>query len=489
MTNDETNLRMIQWNSRSLYPKLTRSKNYLYETKPHICCISETWLKKEKEPLFINYSAYYSHRSNKEGGGLAILTRKDIKHIPIDLKPYSGGKLEVQAITVNCELKKIDIMNIYNPNEVVKKAEFIHYFHQLENQSVITGDFNAHHSWWGDVPKNDHTGSNLFDSIYSFPDLTLLTPWGLKTYLHTQTMKSSTLDLCFLSGDLKDSASLDISECDMGSDHETIEIKLSFKPVIEKLKTRPKWKFVDGKWETWRQNLPVLDPFQNFENSYNELHTNLIETSKEIFGQTKGEYNPKYNKPWWNEDCDKVTDIKLKAKRKLQHHPSIENLIHFKKAEAIVRKTVKAAKKDSFEKYCNSINSFSPITQVWKKVNSFRSMKGNEKTNLTSQDGKLISDPKEKSKILADSFEENLNINHSELEKNIDSEAYKTSEITGEDLEYNQNFTMYELRNALRSLKNTSQGHDSIHNLMLKNMREDYQKQSLKIINHSFTFS
>ena len=481
---NEENLIIVQWNSNSIYRKLTRFKQFLYELQPHICCISETWLKHDKEPTFTNYQVCYAHRLNKTGGGLAILIRKDINFLPIEVKTFTGGNLEIQAITLLSQPRKIDILNVYNPNKDVKKSEFTHYFSQFKNQVIILGDFNAHHSWWGNVTKNNQSGMNLCDAIYNFPDLTLLTPKGLPTYYHAQTQKSSTLDLCFASSCLKGITSVEIIDCDIGSDHEAIKIRLCFKPMLQKTKSRPKWKFSEEKWDNWRRNLPELNAIEDLDSSYNELKTNLIITSKNTFGQTKGEYNPKYNKPWWNEECARVVGLKLEAKKKLKRHPSEENLIGFRKAEALVRRTVKIAKKDSFEKYCTTINSFSPICQVWKRVNSFSNNKEKQNKSPLVNNGTIITDPKDKSKILADHFEESLNVDHSELQGSI-NETYSTSEQENNS-DYNQDFTMFELNNVLKSLKNTSHGHDQVHNLMLKNMRNDYKKRALQIINLSF---
>ena len=41
-------LDIISWNSRSLYSNLSQFKIYLYNKKPHIVCLCETWLPKSK---------------------------------------------------------------------------------------------------------------------------------------------------------------------------------------------------------------------------------------------------------------------------------------------------------------------------------------------------------------------------------------------------------------------------------------------------------
>ena len=191
--------------------------------------------------------------------------------------------------------------------------------------------------------------------------MAILTPRSLLTYYSTNHLKSSTLDLCFMSTNLKIASKIEIKDSALGSDHEPISISIAMKYTLNKRKGRPKWKFGDEKlWTTWRQRLPKLKPMANLDDAYNELKENLVNTSKEVFGQTSGEYNPKYNKPWWNKECADLVKLKLEAKKQLKRYPTTECLINYKRAEARVRGAVKAAKKNSFMEYYTSIKCFSP---------------------------------------------------------------------------------------------------------------------------------
>ena len=51
---------------------------------------------------------------------------------------------------------------------------------------------------------------------------------------------------------------------------------------------------------------------------------------------------------------------------------------------------------------------------------------------------------------------------------------------------YNSQFMKHELEFALNSLKNTTPGHDYVHNQMLKNLSGDYKESVLEIINQSY---
>ena len=94
--------------------KLSVLKLKIYTTRPHIVCLTETWIKDGYEPTFVNYTSYFINRQDRAGGGIAILVRRDVPHTRKILTNYNGT-LEIQAMTIVCDKKKIDIVNLYNP--------------------------------------------------------------------------------------------------------------------------------------------------------------------------------------------------------------------------------------------------------------------------------------------------------------------------------------------------------------------------------------
>ena len=98
MTNP--NLNIVSWNCRSIYPRLSEFKIYLYKTQPHIVCLNETWIYQERSPSFINYKCYFNNRTTSSGGGLLILVRSDLNSLRFDITPYNQGKLEIQGVNI-----------------------------------------------------------------------------------------------------------------------------------------------------------------------------------------------------------------------------------------------------------------------------------------------------------------------------------------------------------------------------------------------------
>jgi len=295
------------WNCHSLYSKLLHFKIRLYADKPHIVCLCETWLKPSRLPTFINYKPFFFCRSDRPGGGTAILVRNDICVSEKKINYFDLGSLEIQAVTIHNNNANIDILNLYNPNKTVSQLEFEYYFDQLSRRKIIVGDLNSHSKLWDINSEENTTGNNLVSALTNYPDICLLTPLNLPTYYHIPTRKFSTLDLCFVSPDLYPSSHIELTE-DMGSDHTPLLIHINLKPTLCPTRRRKRWIFGGEKsWEEWRKKLPpVMDTIVDTEESSTKFVSALIDTSHEVFKTTKEIVTPKYSKIWWSAECEEA---------------------------------------------------------------------------------------------------------------------------------------------------------------------------------------
>ena len=87
----EKNLNLLTWNCHSLYNKLNEFRDKLYKYKPHVVCLTETWLKNNRIPVFQNYNKYLYIRPENVGGGLCILIRRDLINNSMSLAPFTMG--------------------------------------------------------------------------------------------------------------------------------------------------------------------------------------------------------------------------------------------------------------------------------------------------------------------------------------------------------------------------------------------------------------
>ena len=114
---DETAVNIFQWNCRSIKENTARRaelKILAYVHKPHLLCISETWLAQgNPTPDLIKYPKLFG------------------KDREIILK-----------------YEKIKLLHIYNPDTHININDFSYLVNQLGRKFVIVGDMNGHHTLW-----------------------------------------------------------------------------------------------------------------------------------------------------------------------------------------------------------------------------------------------------------------------------------------------------------------------------------------------------
>ena len=477
------NLEIISWNSRSLYANLLEFKIFLYCTKPHIVCICESWLKPSHEPSFINYTSYFNHRINKSGGGTAILVRNDICAQVKDLNKFQNGQLEIQAITVFVN-NEIDIINIYNPSKPIVKEEFIFYFKQIYSNAIIVGDFNAHHKMWDSRSTPNKTGHSLVDCLIELNNLELLTPLNFPTYLNVHNNSTSTLDLSFVSPSLCPGAQI-LLERPLGSDHRPIRLSLPVGPTFTERERRQLWKIKEVNWSAWRSALTPVRYEGAVEVDYSNLVSSMTKACETTMKKCSKVINLKYATPWWTEECKEIVNKKHRARNILRKYPTPENLINFKRIQAQAKIVLKRSKRESFKKYCSSINDETPISEIWNKIAAMQKKNKIKNSTPLITLGEIYTDSQKKSDVLASKFEKTFN---SKLHKmnSMPLLLPLTAALVAEDGRgYNSPIGGGELLSAIRDLKMSAPGYDLIHNQMIKNLPPIFLDFLVKLFNDS----
>ena len=106
---------MAHLNIRNCRDKEAQIYLFLKENDIDILTLNETWLKNNFKLEFPNYTITRKDRRSRQGGGVAILVRNDIKFDIIDTR--SNRITDIEAITIplkNIE-DQITISTIYIP--------------------------------------------------------------------------------------------------------------------------------------------------------------------------------------------------------------------------------------------------------------------------------------------------------------------------------------------------------------------------------------
>ena len=328
-------LLLLLWNARSLFANFDEFKKILDDNKPHLSCITETWLKSNDTINLNGYEVLRKDRTfGRTAGGVAFIINKNLNYSLLNLQYHQNNHIECIGIAINLNNTIVNILLCYNPNGNFDENELDFYRKQIKGNIIICGDFNAKHYTWNRLGTNAG-GNTLYNYINTSHDLFLLTPPFLGTRYNSYKNTETTLDLFIGNTDilLKTSGIKSLSTTG-SSDHYPITLSLDLDVPNLQIKTREKWILNDKLWEKWESKIKAINiTNQDSENNVKieELTQNIINTAKGIFKISKGKINERKAASWWNEECSKARALKRRAKQKLKRHFSQDNLINCNK--------------------------------------------------------------------------------------------------------------------------------------------------------------
>ncbi len=424
-------------------------------------------------------------------GGLAFLVRKDIIFSKHNLNIYHTPSLEIVSIQIRFPFGWVPISICYNPHRDISTEEFQFYFDQFPQNSIVMGDFNAHHPLWG-TPKRSRlsnpTGISLYNFLTNSINHSLLTPKGLPTYFDRRHGTYSTIDLTIGSGRFCHINEIK-SGPGIGSDHFPIIHSYNVSPSTETLYGRNKWNFKNVDWAKYKMavsELVIDNENSRFPENVTTFTENIISAGKMVasFGPSKKSF--KHNRAFWDQECSRTVANRRKAQRKFAKFPNVENKISYSKHTAISKRLIKKKKKESWQNFTKSLSFSTPSKKVWQ---FFGNLQGKSiSTNYPiEKDGLPLSSNLEKAQHLADYFSNIFNTpnDHDDLLTNISAAKVLSSKEP-----YNCNLTINELQYSIQKLKKDSAiGTDFIHNQLIINLPSSVYKYLLKIFNDSWNKS
>ena len=533
---DINNIKIFQWNCRSLTNKIGELRSII--TEYDIIILSETWLN---DTITVNIPDYQIVRKDREDGvhgGVTIIIRKDIL-FKIEPNVYHITKsLETIAISIpilshsnnNSPPSKLLIISLYRtPDNHTSTQEWNSLFESSKDFKYIYigGDFNAHHPLWG-ANKITSSGTTLVNSLLDFN--LIISNDGSHTYFRqsyndaisqdtdtnsTQNLTSSPIDLTIVSANIHSSTTWEIFPDNMGSDHFPIVSLISLKPEKIPIFSTHKINTKKTNWKTYHDILESIivnhetaicslsqekkysltcqlmimatKTYKDPNKLFPEL-VNLIETIKENPDIRQVHTTPEQKMknifksrpataPWWNDECSSLVLKRREAANNLLKNPNPENLKKLRQIENNTKKKLAQIRKQKFREYTEeNLSNTSDIKTVWNTVHKFNKTKN---TNIfANNDIELIEHSKKfiKEYTLPDST------------TTIDYNRFNPQNLNNLNNELDEPFTIDELVQAIKVAKRESTpGLDQISNLMLKNAPEAMQKILLDVLNYFFS--
>lgn len=203
--------KILQFNCRGISNKCDEILNYMHTNHIKVAAIQETKLS-EKSNLTTKdgYNFVRHDRTQDEGGGLAFIVHNSIPFQSIDLpspRQYDIH-LEQQAIKIKSNESYVTLVNLYIPPRSSCAAGYrLDVSHLLQTEdSLILGDFNAHHGLWFSAHPEDQRGEDIATQIDQSPfgvlnenTHTRLAPDGgtspLSLVLHSYPLQNGTLSV------------------------------------------------------------------------------------------------------------------------------------------------------------------------------------------------------------------------------------------------------------------------------------------------------
>lgn len=461
----------INWNARGLRQKKNTFEQFLYETNPHVCAVSETKLEPILTPRYKNYKIiHHSHIGGR--GGVALFIRNDIKFKTINYNNNLNSPEVVPAI-IKFAGTEITIVATYaSPTVELNLDNLLLIKGNILGHFIIMGDFNCRHTSWGCHDSNTR-GKEMLKFLEQ-ENVVLLND-GAATRIPQPNQHANALDLTIVSPSLAPTASWEVYDDCIGSDHlPTItKIQFSWTPSAT-LPTVNMRNFRKANWDSYTKEISILLPtfkeLESIDENYNSF-IKIIQDSAEKTIPRKTPHDPtKQRQPaksWWNEKCSNDTNMRKQASRNGRNFLTAEKFIEIKKTTAIATKTTNKAKRQGWKDYSSSLNRETPLSEIWSSVKAYRI--GITKNSI----------PEEFNSLDIEEYIDSLC--PASVPTEDETQTFQLQDENYDDL--HTEFNNDELDIALSSTNNSAPGLDEINYKMIKSLPKKAKKVLLKIYN------
>lgn len=354
------------FNAQSINNKISKLIQILEDNSISICCLCETWLQSQNNPItaYISESGYKIHhfnRTNRKGGGVAIVSKKEFAQKYSRSLNYKSFECVIQSLKTDKSSVNLTFIVIYRLDSVLSSVFMDEFYECVEyvklnfKHFVFCGDFNFHLN-----KPNDHDTIKFMNILDTF---------SLKQDINLSTHKlGNTLDLLIYDPECVTMNDIVVDSVDnLGSDHSIIYFKLSYNiqtPKREEISFR-NFKNIDmNKFQS-----DIADATNNFISDANEnnflaaveLYNNMYESVVDIHAPITTKVVSTLNRPPWM-DSEFVNARKLRRQlyKKWLKEKTEENRTSFEDTRAAVDVLAKEKRRNYYQ---DSIKSASNSQQ------------------------------------------------------------------------------------------------------------------------------
>lgn len=207
---------------------------------------------------------------------------------------------------------------------------------------------------------------------------------GSATRVPETLTKPNPLDLSWISVDLFGHADWKVEPESLGSDHLVILMSMELMMNSEEIRLKPKVNY-----EAFRENIKQID--------MDKIHDlsdfiRMIHSAKELSTTRPNAIkNPKFMpKSYWN---DEIKTLQKKEKFALVRYfrrMNIKNLIEYKRLNALFKRKLKAARKDSWRRWAETLSPNTPVKDIFRKFRQLSNFRVPNQPNLMYQNPAMV---------------------------------------------------------------------------------------------------
>ena len=189
-------VKFLNWNIASANTKKVALIAHCKTEQYDIITLQETLLKPGHKFKLNGYNIYTTPHENSNRG-LAILIKSSIPVKKINNPISCGDNTEVLAVTITLQNGNLDIYNIYR-NIHHGELDLIQLgAHASNTNTLITGDFNAHHPVLSSPSPTNDAGEHIAHLLQDFHNISIINN-GEATHI-----RGGRLDLTFITATLR----------------------------------------------------------------------------------------------------------------------------------------------------------------------------------------------------------------------------------------------------------------------------------------------
>jgi len=209
---------------------------------------------------------------------------------------------------------------------------------------------------------------------------------GRGTRINVSTGKESVSDITLVSNTLAGNSNWEVwTSTTVGSDHYPVFCSIGQRLEVGPEEIIPKWKLGKADWDKFKKlsddYMIRVEVSGSIDEVNNQITTAIIMAAEEAIPKGRNRGNRKLV-PWWNEECYQAVRDRNKAFRLLKRTHTMNQLIQYKKAQAVVRRTIRQAKKTSWRNFCDEIGRTTPVGEVWSMIKRMGETGGSGITQL-----------------------------------------------------------------------------------------------------------